>query len=108
MFREAKFGRDDITRTQDEEIIILRDDKGEHRKGKKVGYEDTDETHLMQEELREYNDLIASSFIDIRTLDAPVITITWDVYGGEAAACSGYMARMKAFDTKTGKSISPI
>ena len=34
--------------------------------------------------------------------------LTWDVFDREAMACSGYMARMKAFDTKTGKSISPI
>ena len=73
MFREASIYRDGIFRVQEEEIIILRDDKKQ-----KIDYPETASTTRMRTELREYNELIASSFIDIRTLDAPVIEIVDD------------------------------
>lgn len=75
MFQEAKFDRDDVFRTEKEEVIILRDDKGTGRKGKEVEYEDTDETIAMRAELMAYNDLLASSFIDIPVLEDPVIPV---------------------------------
>ncbi len=73
MFREAKFVRDDVTRFKGEEIIILRDAKEASKVGRQVEYKDTEETKAMREELQAYNDLLASSFIDIATLQEPVI-----------------------------------
>ena len=75
MFRDAKFRRDDITRFEGEEIIILRDAKDANKRGKEVEYQDTEETNAMREELQAYNELLASSFIDIATLQAPVIQV---------------------------------
>lgn len=72
-FADAKFARQDIKRAEGEEIIILKNDQG-----RKVEYEDTPETTLMRERLEAYNQLIASSFIDIRSLDEPVLEITDD------------------------------
>ncbi|KKM98029.1 hypothetical protein LCGC14_1162120, partial [marine sediment metagenome] len=74
-FREAKFIRDDVTRFEGEEIIILRDAKETNKVGKEVEYADTLETIAMREELKAYNDLLAASFIDIATLDKPVIEV---------------------------------
>tara|TARA_R110002074_G_scaffold368552_1_gene543093 strand:- start:268 stop:1791 length:1524 start_codon:yes stop_codon:yes gene_type:complete len=74
-FREAKFIRDDVTRFEGEEIIILRDAKEANKVGKEVEYVDTAETIAMREELKAYNDLLAASFIDIATLDKPVIEV---------------------------------
>jgi len=51
-FREAKFIRDDVTRFEGEEIIILRDAKEASKVGKEVEYVDTVETIAMREELR--------------------------------------------------------
>jgi len=73
MFREAKFIRDDVTRFKGEEIIILRDNKEANRIGKELEYEDTAETNAMREDLQSYNALLAGSFIDIATLQVPVI-----------------------------------
>lgn len=73
MFREAKFVRDDVTRFKGEEIIILRDNKEANRTGKELEYEDTAGTNAMREDLKSYNALLASSFIDIATLQDPVI-----------------------------------
>ncbi len=74
-FREAKFIRDDVTRFEGEEIIILRDAKEASKVGKEVEYVDTAETIAMREELKAYNDLLSASFIDIATLDKPVIEV---------------------------------
>jgi hypothetical protein len=76
-FVEARFGRDDIGRTPNEEIIILKD-KDDSENARQIEYEDTPDTDRMREELRAYNDLIASSFIDIRTLEEPVLRIRDD------------------------------
>jgi len=34
--------------------------------------------------------------------------LTWDIYGGEAMACRGYVARMLAYEKQTGRNICPI
>jgi hypothetical protein len=70
-FADARFTRHDIGRAVDEETIILKDESG-----RKIEYADTPETVRMREELRAYNELIASSFVDIRTLEQPVLEIT--------------------------------
>ncbi len=75
MFEGAKFVRDDVTRFEGEEIIILRDAKEANRVGKPVEYTDTVETNAMRNELQAYNELIMSSFIDIATLEEPVIQV---------------------------------
>jgi hypothetical protein len=75
LFKTAKFVRDDVTRFEGEEIIILRDEKDVHRVGKQLEYADTDQTNAMREELKAYNDLLQSSFIDIATLQRPIIVI---------------------------------
>ncbi|MEP2971736.1 MAG: hypothetical protein ABJP04_05900, partial [Hyphomicrobiales bacterium] len=72
-FRRAKFVRDDVTRFESEEIIILRDAKDANKVGKQIEYDDTAETNAMREELEAYNNLVMSSFIDIATLQKPVI-----------------------------------
>ncbi len=73
MFREAKFIRSDVTRFEGEEIIILRDAKDASKAGKQVEYVDTSETIAMREDLQAYNKLLAASFIDLATLQEPVI-----------------------------------
>ncbi|PTQ58257.1 hypothetical protein [Celeribacter persicus] len=56
-FRSAKAGRDDIVRARSEEIIILRG-----ADERLVEYEDTEQTELWREELRQYNEVIARAF----------------------------------------------
>jgi hypothetical protein len=79
LFKAAKFVRDDVTRFEGEEIIILRDEKDVRRVGKQLEYAGTDQTNAMREELKAYNDLLQSSFIDIATLQRPIIVIDPDV-----------------------------
>ncbi len=79
MFREAKFVRDDVTRFDGAEIIILRDAKGDDKRGKEVEYEDTGSTNAMRAELKAYNDLLMSSFIDVATLQEPEIQTVKDI-----------------------------
>ncbi|WP_380053850.1 hypothetical protein ACFE33_12255 [Falsihalocynthiibacter sp. SS001] len=67
-FAKVTFDREDIGRAEGEEVIILKDDKN-----KQIEYEDTPETNQMREELLAYNELIASSFIDIPSLANPTI-----------------------------------
>ena len=73
LFVEARFGRRDIGRATDEEIIILR-----NADGKQASYDDTPETNRMRDDLRAYNDLIAASFIDIRALEGPILSVRDD------------------------------
>ena len=72
-FSNAQFDRDDVGRAKNEEVIILKDENE-----KPVEYEDTPETNRMREDLRAYNDLIAGSFIDIPSLQDPVIVFEKD------------------------------
>ncbi|MEY8099841.1 hypothetical protein AB9F29_21000, partial [Falsihalocynthiibacter sp. S25ZX9] len=67
-FAKAKFDREDIGRAEGEEVIILKD-----KNNKQIEYEDTPETDKMREEVLAYNELIASSFIDIPSLEDPTI-----------------------------------
>ena len=75
-FLQAKFDREDIGRAEGEEVIILKDDKN-----KPIEYVDTSETGLMREEVLEYNELMAGCFVDIPSLDVPVVELDED--GGE-------------------------
>ena len=76
-FVAARFGREDIGRAICEEIIILKD-KDEGRNARRSEYKDTAHTNRMRDELRAYNELIASAFIDMRQLDEPVLQIRDD------------------------------
>jgi len=67
-FAQAKLEREDIGRAEGAEIIVLKDDKKNQ-----IEYEDTDKTNRMRKELQAYNELIASSFIDIPSLEEPKI-----------------------------------
>jgi len=78
MFGEAKFVRDDVTRFEGAEVIILRDAKDSNQRGKEVEYEDTDSTVAMRKELKAYNAMLTSSFIDIATLSEPMIRMATD------------------------------
>ncbi len=70
MFRDAKFVREDVTRFEGEEILILRGEEKEL-----VEYKDTPETIAMREELEAYNKVLAEAFIDFRTLEEPLIQL---------------------------------
>lgn len=67
-FAQAKFEREDIGRAEGEEVIVLKDENNNQ-----IEYEDTLETNQMRDEVLAYNELIAASFIDIPSLQDPVI-----------------------------------
>lgn len=67
-FREARFGRMDVTRYAEQECIILRDEQG-----RDIEYEDTEATDEMRRNLRDYNDLIRRTFIDLPGVEEPFI-----------------------------------
>ncbi|NIZ63510.1 hypothetical protein DL239_21370, partial [Sedimentitalea sp. CY04] len=67
-FAEAKFGRDDVGRAENEEVIFMKDDSK-----KQIEYADSPDTNRMREDLQAYNKLITGSFIDIPSLQDPVI-----------------------------------
>jgi hypothetical protein len=70
LFRNSQLDATKVSRVE-EEVIILKD-----KEGKKVEYEDTDETRQMRQVIRDYNDLLSRHFIDIRRLDRPLIELT--------------------------------
>jgi hypothetical protein len=74
LFLEAKFGVNDIGQTPDRESVILRG--GNADAGKAIEYEDTEETRRWRRDLRQYNDLLYSTFIDIPSLDDPFVERT--------------------------------
>lgn len=76
LFEQAKFGLEDIQPTPDRECIILRDSKK-----KDIEYEDAAITHRMRADLRQYNQLLTDTFIDIPSLNTPIITKQGD--GGD-------------------------
>lgn len=83
MFRAVNATRDDIYQAEAEECIILKEgvDTGE---GAKVQpYLDTDETNRMRVDLQAYNLLLLNTFIDLPTLENPVVQRA-DVYGRES------------------------
>lgn len=67
LFREAHLPLASIGRHPDQECIILK--KGD----KEDEYEDTHETVAMRARLRRYNELLARTFIDIPSLEEPVV-----------------------------------
>jgi len=74
-FRREKFYRNDIGRFEGEEIIILRDAKEATERGKQIEYEDTPAITAMRSDLKAYNDVVMSSFIDVITLKKPEFEI---------------------------------
>ncbi|MDO6523970.1 hypothetical protein Q4578_20475, partial [Shimia thalassica] len=76
-FSSAKFDRHDIGRAEGEEVIVLKDDKN-----KQIDYQDTPETDRWREDLKAYNALIAGSFIDIPSLQEPILEISKDLPPG--------------------------
>ncbi|MCG6560820.1 hypothetical protein MB818_21690 [Ruegeria sp. 1NDH52C] len=76
-FATAKFDREDVSRAEGEEIIVLKGDNN-----KPIEYEDTPETNRWREELQAYNDLIANSFIDIPSLQEPILEISKELPPG--------------------------
>nr|WP_319948220.1 hypothetical protein [uncultured Shimia sp.] len=78
-FAKAKFDRHDIGRAEGEEVIVLKNDKN-----KQIEYEVTPETNRWREELQAYNDLIAGSFIDLPSLQKPILKISKDLAPGSS------------------------
>lgn len=74
--------RDDITRIEAEECIVLKDGLTWGDGSKLIDYKYTEKTNRMREELRAYNRVLCNSFIDVPTRDEAVITRT-DSYGKE-------------------------
>lgn len=62
LFREAKFGLQHILTAPNREVIIMHGDRGS---AKEVEYEDTNETVAMRQQLTNYSNLLARTFIDI-------------------------------------------
>lgn len=68
LFKGCNLDAYQIGVSREEEVIILKDDEGD-----RIEYEDTAETRQMRQVVRDYNDLLARQFIDIRQLDDPWI-----------------------------------
>ena len=68
LFEQAKFGLEDIEPTPDRECIILRNSQKND-----IEYEDNANTHRMRANLQRYNQLLADTFIDIPSLNTPII-----------------------------------
>lgn len=68
MFKKSDLNAYKVGTSDDEEVIILKDDKGDQ-----LGYRDTTATDRMREVVQAYNVLLARSFIDIRRLNDPWI-----------------------------------
>ena len=92
MFKEARFGIDDIGLAPDREVIILKGIDlpegfdGEEEAGVvSIEYDDTTEVIEMRRRLRLYNHLLSKTHIDIGTLEKPLINrlITKGKYYGQ-------------------------
>ena len=70
LFKRVRFGLEDIFTHPDKETIILRDESKHD-----IQYEDTPEIIGMRELLRDYNQLLERTFVDIPKLNEPVIII---------------------------------
>ena len=68
LFEGVKFSVEDIKPLMERECIILR-----NKDKKDIEYEESYNTHQMREHLRGYNELLHRTFIDIPSLDKPVI-----------------------------------
>ncbi|MEI6797609.1 MAG: hypothetical protein WCO04_00140 [Pseudomonadota bacterium] len=80
MFQSLTATRDDVKRIESEECIILREGLVVGDGTKIYDYKDTDETNRMRDELRAYNKVLVDAFIDIPSLDEPVVQRT-DQFG---------------------------
>ncbi|MFY0620054.1 hypothetical protein, partial [Shimia sp.] len=67
-FANAKFDVEDIGRAEGTEIIVLKKDKYT-----RLEYKDTNETKEWRQQLKAYNHLLSNSFIDIPTLEEPLL-----------------------------------
>ncbi|MCP4327170.1 MAG: hypothetical protein GY791_01875 [Alphaproteobacteria bacterium] len=75
MFKKARFSPFDIISHQDRLSVILRDRDTDECGCKEIEYDPTEETERMSAMLREYNNLLASTHIDIPELENPWIDI---------------------------------
>ena len=73
LFQKAQFSREDVKVLEEQEVIILRDIKEDGKAGKEVEYEDSNFTNSIRKDLQAYNKLLQASFIDIATLETPLI-----------------------------------
>jgi hypothetical protein len=75
MFKEARFSPLDVGNHAERLTVILRDRDPDDEKAVNLEYEPTDETRRMSAMLVRYNALLANTFIDIPTLEAPGIPV---------------------------------
>ena len=73
LFAGTKLREADIQHHLKQECIILKSNDDEDGSTHLVDYADTPETRQMRERLRAYNELLARTFIDIPSLEEPVI-----------------------------------
>lgn len=79
LFVQARFGIMDVSKHPGEEVIILRAPHPQKPKKQiEVDYTDDDKTNGMRNRLRAYNALITSTFVDIPTLETPLIELAGD------------------------------
>lgn len=82
MFEAAKFGLFDIGDNSEREVIILNDrDPDDMKTTIEIEYDDTHETDRMRKVVRDYNDLLRRTFIDIPTLKVGFIELDNDSNG---------------------------
>ena len=84
VFQGSTVVRDDITRLQTQECLILRDSND-----RPIDYVDTDETNRQRAELRDYNVLLTDHFIDVGTLEEPRV-VTGQDYGRDVVQQIGH------------------
>ncbi len=70
-FASAKFEVEDIGRAARQEVIVLKKDKYT-----RLEYKDTNETKEWRQQLKAYNHVLSNSFIDIPTLEEPLLEIS--------------------------------
>jgi len=73
LFREARFSPFDIRSHKDRLTVILRENDPDDEGNSDIEYEPTEETERMSAMLHKYNELLASTFIGIPTLQNPWI-----------------------------------
>lgn len=71
LFKEARFSQFMIRYSDDTEMVVLRDERGEDI----PNYEDTPETWRMRNVLKKYNLLLDSVHIDLDYVEVPVIVL---------------------------------
>lgn len=75
LFKLARFSEFDIGVSDDYEVIILNKKDGDTGKAKPIEYADSDydEIPQMRQDLQRYNALLQDTFIDIGSLESPVV-----------------------------------